>query len=141
MTKKNTEELEHEISEAADVQAYLVENREELTDMTLAEFLQQLMEEKKLTKAEVVRRTGLNPSYGYHVLAGLKHPERGKVLLFALALGLTPRETQHLLYYAGHEALYARNSFDSAIWYALEHHLSVIDANLLLEELGEQPLE
>ena len=51
------------------------------------------------------------------------------------------RETQHLLYYAGHKALYARNSFDSAIWYALEHHLSVIDANLLLEELGEQPLE
>lgn len=49
-------------------------------------------------------------------------------------------EAQHLLYYAGSEALYARNSFDSIIWYALEHHLNVIDANLLLERLGGKPL-
>ena len=53
---------------------------------------------------------------------------------------LTVKEAQHLLYYAGCEALYARNSFDSIIWYALEHHLNVIDANLLLERLGEKPL-
>ena len=56
-------------------------------------------------------------------------------------MGLTVKEAQHLLYYAGCEALYARNSFDSIIWYALEHHLNVIDANLLLERLGENHLD
>lgn len=55
-------------------------------------------------------------------------------------MGLTVKEAQHLLYYAGSEALYARNAFDSIIWYALENHLNVIDANLLLERLGEKPL-
>ncbi|WP_437795170.1 hypothetical protein [Mitsuokella multacida] len=80
--------------------------------------------------------------YGlYHIFDGhKKHPARSKVLLLALAMGLTVKEAQHLLYYAGCEALYARNSFDSIIWYALEHHLNVIDANLLLERLGEKPL-
>ena len=66
----------------------------------------------------------MEPTYGYHIFDGhKKHPARSKVLLLALAMGLTVKEAQHLLYYAGCEALYARNSFDSIIWYALEHHL------------------
>lgn len=141
MMKKDTEELEHEIEKAKAVEHYLEENRHELRDMSLAVFLQGLLEEKQLKKADVIRRTGMEPTYGYHIFDGhKKHPARSKVLLLALAMGLTVKDAQHLLYYAGSEALYARNSFDSIIWYALEHHLNVIDANLLLERLGEKPL-
>lgn len=141
MMKKDTEELEHEIEKAKVVEHYLEENRHELRDMSLAVFLQGLLEEKQLKKADVIRRTGMEPTYSYHIFDGhKKHPARSKVLLLALAMGLTVKEAQHLLYYAGSEALYARNSFDSIIWYALEHHLNVIDANLLLERLGEKPL-
>ena len=141
MMKKDTEELEHEIEKAKAVEHYLEENRHELRDMSLAVFLQGLLEEKQLKKADVIRRTGMEPTYGYHIFDGhKKHPARSKVLLLALAMRLTVKEAQHLLYYAGCEALYARNSFDSIIWYALEHHLNVIDANLLLERLGEKPL-
>lgn len=141
MAIKNTEELENEITRAEDVTAYLDENRDELVNFTLPAFLQQLLTEKHLTKAEVIRRTGMETTYGYHIFDGKKgHPSRGKVLQIALAMELTPRETQHLLHHAGWEALYARSSFDSAIWYALEHHLNVIDTNLLLEKLGEEPL-
>ena len=141
MRKKDTEELENEIERVKEVGQYLEENRQELRDMSLAEFLQSLLEEKELKKAEVIRRTGMEPTYAYHIFDGSKkHPARGKVLLLALAMELSVRETQHLLYYAGCEALYARNSFDSIIWYALEHRLGVIDANLLLGQMGEQPL-
>lgn len=141
MMKKDTEELEHEIEKVKEVEHYLEENRHELRDMSLAVFLQGLLEEKQLKKADVIRRTGMEPTYGYHIFDGhKKHPARSKILLLALAMGLTVKEAQHLLYYAGCEALYARNSFDSIIWYALEHHLNVIDANLLLERLGEKPL-
>lgn len=141
MMDKDTEELENEIKKAQDVGHYLEENRHELRDMTLAAFLQSLLEEKQLKKADVIAQTGMESTYVYHIFDGRKkHPARNKVLMLALAMGLTVRETQHLLYYAGCEALYARNSFDSVIWYALEHHLSVIDANLLLEQLGEHAL-
>lgn len=141
MTKKDTQELENEIERARDVGQYLEQNADELRDMMLSDFLQHLLDEKQLKKSDVIRRTGMEPTYCYHIFDGhKKHPARGKVLLLALAMGLTVKETQHLLYYAGCEALYARNSFDSVIWYALEHHLDVIDANLLLERLGEQPL-
>ena len=68
-----------------------------------------------------------------------KHPSRPKVLALALALRLTPEETQYLLYYAGAERLYVRNPWDSVLWHALEHHLSVVDTNLLLESLAQKP--
>ena len=58
MMKKDTEELEHEIEKAKAVEYYLEENRHELRDMSLAVFLQGLLEEKQLKKADVIRRTG-----------------------------------------------------------------------------------
>lgn len=91
--KKDTEELEHEIEKAKAVEHYLEENRHELRDMSLAVFLQGLLEEKQLKKADVIRRTGMESTYGYHIFDGhKKHPARSKVLLLALAMGLTVKE-------------------------------------------------
>ena len=53
---------------------------------------------------------------------------------------LTPEETQYLLYYAGAEQLYVRNPRDSILWYALDHHMSVIDTNIMLQKMSESPL-
>ena len=36
--------------------------------------------------------------------------------------------------------LYVRDAWDSIVWHALEKGLSVTEANLLLEELGEKSL-
>ena len=62
------------------------------------------------------------------------------MLALALALQLTPHEAQHLLYYARCPRLYVRDAWDSIIWHALEKQMSVTEANLLIEELGEAPL-
>ena len=53
---------------------------------------------------------------------------------------LTPEETQYLLYYAGAEHLYVRNPRDSILWYALDHHMSVVDTNIMLQKMSELPL-
>jgi len=96
---------------------------------------------KNLSKAEVIQKSGLEQLYAYHIFAGRKkNPSRNKVLSIALAMELSPDETQYLLYYAGVEQLYVRNSWDSVIWYALENHLTVIDTNILLLKLSETSL-
>ena len=69
-----------------------------------------------------------------------KQPARNKVISLALAMKLTPEETQYLLYYAGAEQLYVRNPRDSILWYALEHHMSVLDTNLMLQKMSELTL-
>ena len=76
-----------------------------------------------------------------HIFAGRKkNPSRPKVIALALAMGLTPEETQYLLYYAGAEQLYVRNPMDSILWYALDHHMSVVDTDIMLEQMSEMPL-
>ena len=55
---KDTEELEHELK-SADIKDYLEENRDNLRQYTLAQYLEKLLAEKGLVKAEVVKRSNL----------------------------------------------------------------------------------
>ena len=137
LADKDTEQLQHELKEADSMEKFFAENGEHLRRLTLAEYLERLLEEKQLTKAEVVRRSNLDKVYGYHIFSGYrKNPSKEKVLSLALALGLSPEEAQRLLYYAGAKQLYVRDPWDSVLWYALEHGLSVAEVNELLENLN-----
>ncbi len=141
MVAKNTEELENELSSSNDIEEYLSTNEGERQDRTLSEYLNELLTVKTLNKAEVIKDSLLEKTYAYHIFAGRKkNPSRKKALALALAMKLSWKETQHLLYYAGCRELYVRNPWDSVIFYALEHGLSVMDTNLLLEKLGEKSL-
>lgn len=137
----DTDTLEHRLREAEGVEDFWRDNELNLRELSLSEFLTRLMENKGLKKAEIVRRTGMDKGYVYHIFGGQKtNPSREKVLAIALAMNLNPKETQHLLHYAGAGALYVRDHWDSVIWYALEHRLGVMETNLLLDELGLRTL-
>ena len=139
--QKDTEELNHELAEAEGVEGFLEENQENFRQYTLPEYLAFLMGEKRMTKAEVIQKSHLEQVYVYHIFAGRKkNPSRNKLLALALAMELTAEEAQRLLYYAGSERLYVRNTWDSVLLYALNHHMTVVDTNMLLMKLSEQPL-
>ena len=140
MKNKTTAILEHELSESKRVEDYLTANDSELVNQTLSEHLEELIKEKGLNKALIIEQSGLDKVYAYHIFAGRKKTSRNKILALAIAMKLTPDETQHLLYYAKAEKLYVRNSWDSVIWHALENKLSVLETNLLLDKLGETKL-
>ena len=139
--QKDTKELNNELIEADGVEGFLEDNQENFREYTLSEYLTLLMEEKKMNKAEIIKKSHLEQIYAYHIFAGRKkNPSRNKILALALALELTPEEAQRLLYYAGCERLYVRSSWDSVILYALGHHMSVMDTEALLLNLTEKPL-
>ena len=138
---KDTDELKDGLRQASGLEGFLVDNQKEFRRYTLAEYLNQLLDEKRLSKADVVRESRLERVYGYHIFAGRKkNPSRNKVISLALAMKLAPEETQYLLYYAGAEQLYVRNPRDSILWYALDHHMSVLDTNIMLQKMSEHPL-
>ena len=138
---KDTDELKDGLRQASGLEGFLVDNQKEFRRYTLAEYLNQLLDEKHLSKADVVRESRLERVYGYHIFAGRKkNHSRNKVISLALAMKLAPEETQYLLYYAGAEQLYVRNPRDSILWYALDHHMSVLDTNIMLQKMSEQPL-
>ena len=138
---KRTEELIHDLQQTTELESFLANNQKDFRQYTLAEYLNRLLKEKRLKKMDVVRDSNLERTYAYHIFAGRKkNPSRNKIISLALAMKLNPKETQYLLYYAGAEQLYVRNPRDSILWYALDHRLSVIDTNIMLQQMSEQPL-
>lgn len=139
--RKDTEQLENELVESKNFEEFFSENEENFQDFTLEKYLSYLLAEKNLSKNKVINDSELNPIYAYHIFAGRKkNPARPKILSLALAMKLSIKETQYLLYYAGLEKLYIRNEWDSIIMYALEKKLSVKSANVLLDNFSEKPL-
>lgn len=68
MNNKNTDWLEHELSDAKNIEDYLSENKSQLRQQTLSEHLEWLLKEKGLSKAQVIEKSGLDKVYAYHIL-------------------------------------------------------------------------
>ena len=140
MPAKDTAQLENELSEAEDMKKFLDDNEENFRQFTLAEYLRRLLAEKNLSKAQVIKNSQLDEGYARHIFGGRKNPSREKILSLALAMKLSPKEADYLLYYAGHNKLYVRDDRDAVFAFALENHKTVLQTNELLEELKLSPL-
>ena len=102
----------------------------------------ELIEKKGLKKAQVIEKANLQKTYAYEVLNGRKrNPSRDILLRLAFAMGLDLEETQTLLKHSRMPQLYTRNGRDSIIIYAINNKKSLIDCNVLLDEMKEKPLE
>ena len=138
--EKDTDELLHELKRDENVAHFIEMNEEHLQKMPLHDYLAQLLSQKDRTKSDVIRASGLEATYAYHIFSGDKNPSRAKLLARALALGLDLKETSRLLHAAHLPQLYAKKSWDSVLIFALTHKKSVMETNLLLDKLGESPL-
>ncbi|MBR3747217.1 MAG: hypothetical protein IKN27_09705 [Selenomonadaceae bacterium] len=139
MPEKDTVQLENELRDADDVEKFCNANADNFRKFTLAEYLCRLLDEKKLSRAQVIKNSQLG-DYAYHFFAGRKKTSRKNILSLAVALNLSPKDANRLLYYAGHENLYVRNRWDSVIFFGLENHYGIEEINELLTTLNMSPL-
>ena len=90
------------------------------------------MKEKKVTRAELIRRLNVDRNYGYQLLNGTRIPTRENIIRIALLLRLTVDQLQQLLRAAGKSALYVRDIPDAKAYYALTHDMEYDDALLFI---------
>ncbi len=132
----STTELENEIKAATNIDGYLERNRPHMLSCTLHEHLRDLLTQKGISRADVVRGSMLNRTYVYQIFDGSKAPSRDKLIAIAFGLHLSDEEAQRMLKLSGYRNLYARDDRDAIILYALQRGLSILDANDLLFEHG-----
>ena len=138
---KTTDELNNELKEADDIRRFIAKNEDELITKKISAFLNEIIDRKNLKKSQIIEAANLHKSYGYELFSGKKEmPSRDVMLRLAIAMGLDLEETQKLLKYSELPPLYARNSRDSVIIYAINNKKNVMNCNLLLEELGHKSL-
>ena len=140
MQAKSKSELEQELSGCADLRGYLKRNESALYTPDLSELLHLELEKSGLTRAELLRRSNLNPIYGYQILSGKRRPSRDTLLCLCFGLGLCADETQNLLLHAGYAQLYIRDPRDSILFFALNNGLSLLACNQQLDVHGEASL-
>lgn len=141
--KKSTDELMNILRNKRSVDEYFDENDNEIFFGNLSELVDFYIARKGLTKAEVVRRSGLNRGYCYEILSGkkTKNISRDKVILLCFGLELSVDEAQQLLKKCGYAPLYARDTRDSIIIFCIENSISVINTNIKLGDYNLEPLE
>jgi transcriptional regulator with XRE-family HTH domain len=129
---KTTDELDHEIKAATDVEDFLTANNGELLNQSLSEHLAYLLTQKGVSKSTVIRNSLLDRKYAYQIFSGDKTPSRDKLIAIAFGLSLSVDETQRLLKQSGNRELYSRDKRDAVILFVLNKHGKITDANQML---------
>ena len=138
---KSTDDLVNEITKSENILDFLAENHVEMNTGGLPQYLEEWIQKKNISKADVVRRSNLNRAYVYQIFLGRKYPSRDKVIALAFGLRLSAEETQKLLKQAGYRELYPRDPRDAMLLYAFCQEMSIINANQMLYESNIDVLE
>ena len=138
MDERITEELLAELLASPSIEGFLGENA--INEVTLSEYLQQLLDKKGLKRAEVIRKANLNATFGYQVFTGARGAGRDTILQLVFAMELTLREAYRLLQAAGVNGLYCKNRRDGIIIFCIEHSYSLQETDEELYRFGEETI-
>lgn len=138
-----TQKLENKIlsENENDFDELINDFNDKIVDMTLSDYLHDLLSKYNLTKKEIFANAGIDPVYGYQIFNGTKKkPSRDLLLLLAFSFPLSIDETRHLLYYGHCEDLYARNRRDAYIMFSLHNKYPLIKTNIYLAKNDLKPI-
>lgn len=138
MAEPLTEELLDELLEAPSIDSFIERHNEPAR--TLADYLNELLEAKRLKRSQVVHMANLNETFGYQIFTGARNPSRDKVLQIAFAMALTLRETNRALEAAGVSSLYSKDRRDAIIIFCLDRGCSLQKVNEELYRFDERTI-
>lgn len=138
--QKDTSEIVKELQLSPNFQSFYQENKDYMVDKTLAQLLEQMLQESGISKAKAIKNAEMSEAYGYHIFSGSRIPERGKVLALAVGMGLNLEQTQQLLKSANYSTLYVKRPFDSVVLYGIMKRMTVAQINELLYDYGLETL-
>ncbi|MEN6340766.1 MAG: hypothetical protein ABFD03_11605 [Clostridiaceae bacterium] len=107
---------------------------------SIPSFLNKKLGEREMTTAQLFEAAGTERSTGYKIMNGQLLPSRDSLLRVAFVLKLDVNETQYLLKVGRRAKLTPRDSRDAAVLHCIIRRMSLMDANLTLDEAGEEPL-
>lgn len=90
--------------------------------------LNKYLSDKKMKKADFIRKLNIDRNYGYWILSGKRLPTRNCLIQMSLILGLDAEQINYLLRLAGKSPLYVRNMFDAKVFYVINHRMDYLDA-------------
>lgn len=140
MSEKKTIELLNvlnSINNKDSLSEYLHKNINTYNNITLQSYFKIILKEKGIKKSDVIIASNINRTYAYQILNGTKKPSRDKIIQLCIGANLNLEETQRALTLGNTNNLYAKNSRDSIIIFAINKGIDIIKTNDLLYNYGE----
>lgn len=85
------------------------------------QIIDQLLQERNLKRADLIRKLNFDRTYGHQILNGTRIPTKRQIIQIGLCLGVSVEQLKHMLMICGRESLYVRNIEDAKVIFALEH--------------------
>lgn len=139
-TGKNTDNLRQDLMNAADLDSFLSDNKENFNGDSVGELLSRLYLRKNISKSNLAKQSGMSEVYLHQVFAGRRNPSRNRLLCLCFGLSATLEETQELLKQCGHAQLYPRIKRDAIIIFGLINGMTLFTVNDKLFSEDEETL-
>lgn len=72
-SQKTTDQLLKVLKNSNDINSYLTDNDSNISNISFHEYLTKLLDEKGLTKAQVITDSNIQKNYGYQIFDGFKN--------------------------------------------------------------------
>ncbi|MDD6733057.1 MAG: hypothetical protein PUE21_00755, partial [Lachnospiraceae bacterium] len=122
-----------------DINTFFSKNEGEFLTMDFKSFINDLLAQKELRLADVVRDSGQG-EYVYKVFNGTRKPSRNIIIGISIGMKLTINETQFLLRLAKQAIMDPRDRRDSVLIFAIKEKYDIIQTNNLLIEMNQDLL-
>ena len=85
MKKKNTDDLQRELSATSCLSSFLCVNREEFISESFASMLQDMFRDSGMSKAALAKKAGTSEVYLYQIFSGERTPSRDRAICLCYA--------------------------------------------------------
>lgn len=140
LLERNTDDLKQELMSAPDLTQFIKENEKYFIERDITGYLQEIFQQKNISKSSLAKRANISEVYLHQVFAGQRNLSRNKLLCVCVGMSATLDETQNLLQKSGHAQLYAKSRRDAAVMFGLLHEMDLDTINDELLDMGEEPL-
>lgn len=140
MKSKNTDDLQKELMNTADLSAFLEENSGQFQSDSFPQILSRLLQNKGISKAALAKSAGMSEVYLHQIFSGGRNPSRDRVISLGFGLSASLEETQNLLKCSGLAQLYIKERRDAIIIYGIMHGMDLFEVNDKLFSEGEKTL-
>ena len=135
----STDELLALLFKERNLEQFLQRNESAYLTASFSDYLNAWCKKHVEVPEQVIRRANLEKSYGHQLFSGKRNPSRDTVLQLAFAMDADLPQAQEMLRIARRSPLYPRIKRDAVLIYCLHNHISLVDAQIILQDL-ELPL-
>jgi hypothetical protein len=131
-----TSVLWEQLFKASSIEQFCSHHDNEIGLPVFSEYITSLCKNCGEVPEHIIKKANIERAFGHAIFRGDRNPSRNTVIQLAFGFDADVELAQSLLKHAGHSLLYPRVPRDAVISYCLFHHMSLVETQHILLELG-----